>query len=481
MGHVGVIQAGSAATKASDAELVAAVRAGDDAAFEQLYRRYQRRMRGFLQRRVGDPARAEDLTQEVFLSALRHMRSSDAAINFKPWLFEIARNAAIDAHRRASRAEELPVHDAARLRPLDRVRLAEAPAPEAELAAKENLDHLSGAFDELPAHHSRALVMRELEGLSYAEIGARMELTRPAVESTLFRARRRLVYEYDELVAGRRCEAARTTIGLIAEGVDVGAEQRRLARHARRCSACRRRARELGVEPLPRVAALRKKAAALLPLPWLVRRGHSDRDGLPLGAGGEGAGGQAGALLLGPGAQVGAAFAERAAALMAAAVIAGAGGAALAIGQSDSPVAEGSHHQAVLGTTPLGGSPPGTANPLPRSRDRVSPDRPRPAAEGRRDSGGAKRDGDSPRQEASPGTSPGAERDATRPHAAPGAPGLPGLPNLGGSEPVQAPDTDATTALPAPVPSPPEATAEVAPALPSVPTTGAEELLNKLP
>ena len=94
---------------------------------------------------------------------------------------------------------------------------------------------------------------------------------------------------------------------------------------------------------------------------------------LGAGAGAEGAGSQAGALLLGPGAQVGAALAERAAALLAAAVIAGAGAAAVAVGQSDTPAAEGSHDQAVLGTTPLGGAAAGTANPLPRSREPVTP------------------------------------------------------------------------------------------------------------
>src|SRR4051794_35097241 len=95
----------------SDMDLVAGVRTGDDLAFEELYRRYNNRIRAFVYRRLRDPGRAEDVTQDAFLSALRRMRATDSDIAFKPWLFEIARNAAIDVHRRASRTEEVPVDE----------------------------------------------------------------------------------------------------------------------------------------------------------------------------------------------------------------------------------------------------------------------------------------------------------------------------------------------------------------------------------
>jgi hypothetical protein len=159
--------------------------------------------------------------------------------------------------------------------------------------------------------------MRELEGMSYREIGEKLELTRPAVESALFRARRRLESEYAELSEGRRCEAMTATIARIAQGVQRGSEEHRLARHARRCHSCRRRARELGIEPLSALGALRKKAAALLPLPWLFRRSGGDGGGV---TGFFGAGANAAPL------------AERAAALVAVAALAGAGGAALGTG-----------------------------------------------------------------------------------------------------------------------------------------------------
>jgi hypothetical protein len=153
--------------------------------------------------------------------------------------------------------------------------------------------------------------------MSYREIGQKLDLTRPAVESALFRARRRLESEYAELSEGRRCEAMEGTIARIAQGVQRGTEEHRLARHARRCHSCRRRARELGIEPLSALGALRKKAAALLPLPWLLRRSGGDGGGI---TGFFGAGANAAPL------------AERAAALVAVAALAGAGGAALGTG-----------------------------------------------------------------------------------------------------------------------------------------------------
>ena len=342
----------------SDAQLVTAVRGGDETAFEELYRRYQRRIRRFVARRVRDPGRAEDLTQEAFLSALRGLRASDAEIAWRPWLYEIARNATIDFHRRRRHIEEISMEQEELLPASDRMRLLGAGAPESALAAKQRFEHLRGALDELSARHHRVLVLRELEGLSYREIGERLQLTPGAVESTLFRARRRLQQEFEELAAGRRCVAARATIALVAEGVEPGrGQRRRLARHARRCSACRRRARELGVEPLRR--SLRDHAAAWSPLGWLLRRPPEASTGA-----GE-------TLLPGGGAQLGTGLAERALALLTAGAMAAAG--SLSIGgpalkpselRADAPSAQVKHAPPQAGSEFTGGA---AARPRERS------------------------------------------------------------------------------------------------------------------
>lgn len=187
----------------SDERLIVAVRRGEDAAFEVLFRRYHDRVLRFIRGRIGDHARAEDVTQEVFLSALRRLRATDSAIAFRPWIFEIAKNAAIDHYRRTSRAEEVSIHMHETMRPTDQLRLVGGAnvRPENAMLHKERLEHLTGAFGGLSENHHRVLVLREFEGLSYREIATKMEMTRPAVESALFRARRRLQQEYDRVAA----------------------------------------------------------------------------------------------------------------------------------------------------------------------------------------------------------------------------------------------------------------------------------------
>ena len=116
----------TAGCEAADAELVAAVRAGDDSAFEELYRRYQPLISRFVCGMLRDTARCEDIAQEAFLSALRRMRATDAEINFKPWIYQIARNAAIDSYRRNNHAVEVSMDADDGLRASDRTRLVGA-------------------------------------------------------------------------------------------------------------------------------------------------------------------------------------------------------------------------------------------------------------------------------------------------------------------------------------------------------------------
>ena len=264
-----------------DHRLVAAVRRGDDRAFEALYSRYHRRIHAYVMGMVKDHGRAEDITQEVFVSALRRMRETERPIAFKPWVYEIAKNACIDQFRRSKRTEEVSLQAEDGLAPADYGRLVGSdPAPHDAVAAKQELDNLCGAFGGLSDTHHEILVMRELEGLSYREIGDRMGMSRPAVESTLFRARRRLTEEYDELVSGARCLRIQSLIATAAESRLGTRESRRLSRHVAYCQPCRREAMAAGLDsailthvPLRKRAA--QKVAGLLPFPiferWLAQ------------------------------------------------------------------------------------------------------------------------------------------------------------------------------------------------------------------
>ena len=269
---------------ATDHKLVAAVRRGDDRAFEGLYERYHRRIHAYVFGMVKDHQRAEDVTQEVFVSALRRMRATERPIAFKPWIYEIAKNACIDQFRRSKRAEEVSYDADDGLAPGDYGRLvSREPVPDAALAAKQQLDDLCGAFGGLSDAHHQILVLRELEGLSYREIGERMGMSRPAVESTLFRARRRLSEEYDELASGQRCLRIQSIITSAGSGRLGARDTRKLARHVAHCQPCRRQALAAGVDSaLLARRTLRERAvekvAALFPFPLLLR-GRRDGGG----------------------------------------------------------------------------------------------------------------------------------------------------------------------------------------------------------
>jgi RNA polymerase sigma factor (sigma-70 family) len=270
----------------SEQELVAAVRRGDDRAFEELYSRYRARIGAYISRMVRDHTRAEDVAQEVFISALRRLRETERAIVFKPWLYEIAKNACIDEFRRTRRTREVP---------LDRDRddaegssgpvIAGGTTPDSAVENKQRLDDLRGAFHGLSESHHKVIVMRELAGLSYEEIGERLGMSKPMVESALFRARRKLGQEYEELVSGRRCERVRSVIEAGGERpfLSLGVRERRqLARHLSHCQPCRRHARMAGVdESFFQTPSIIGKIAALLPIPaWLrFRRTRGDGDG----------------------------------------------------------------------------------------------------------------------------------------------------------------------------------------------------------
>jgi RNA polymerase sigma factor (sigma-70 family) len=271
---------------ADDRDLVAGVRAGDDRAFELLFQRYQPRIAAYVRGMVHDHGRAEDITQEVFMSALRRMRAeTEREILFKPWIFEIAKNRCIDAFRRGRNTSEVSFDARDAIGADEHGRLAEPGAtPDSMVEDKVAIDNLCGAFGGLSPVHHDILVLRELDGLSYREIGERLGLSRPAVESTLFRARKRLSEEYDELVSGRRCLRVQRIVDAAGGRAAGLRDQRRVARHLAQCQCCRRYAGRAGVDlaAVPRSAAAAARIAAFLPLPAFLRRRAAAEDADPL-------------------------------------------------------------------------------------------------------------------------------------------------------------------------------------------------------
>jgi RNA polymerase sigma factor (sigma-70 family) len=466
----------------TDVELVARVRAGDDGAFEELFRRHHGPVAAFVQGMLRDPARAEDITQEAFLSALRRMRVTEARIVFRPWIHEIAKNAAIDHLRRAGRVEEVSMEPDGGLRPGDYACLAgTGPGPDTVLLHKERFDQLRGAFAELSDNHHRILVMRELEGLSYREIGERLGLTRAGVESTLFRARRRLEDEFAALDTGARCRAVEAAIARLASGGRSVRDRRRLDRHAHRCFSCRRRAREHGLE-LGRSRASRVAALFPAPLSLLRRRRGDDGGGVAHSSSpaAQHAAGTWGPVLAAPGADgAGSLIAKAAALLVAGAVIAGGGTAA-----RDQLVDRD-------GSPERGSSAPARAEPAERGAAPV-PTSPR-AGERRNPTGGGttdpapggRREGDSRADGPRGGVGATVPGEGGSSHGGPdrggdSGVGLPEAPSVPSAElpSVEAPDTGVT-----PRPGPPQLTTPPAPSVgtPPPPSVAAPDTTVEAP
>src|SRR2546423_3727464 len=151
-----------------------------DEAFERLYRSYVRDVYRYTLAVLRNPADAEDITQTTFLNAYRAYLRGEEPGRPRHWLIKIAHNACRSRHLRAvRRPQEVPFEET----------IAAIPMPADETP---KLEELLEALGRLPFNQRAALVMRELEGRSYAEIAETLELSVSAVETLIFRGRRAL-------------------------------------------------------------------------------------------------------------------------------------------------------------------------------------------------------------------------------------------------------------------------------------------------
>jgi RNA polymerase sigma factor (sigma-70 family) len=368
--------AAAASTEAREDELVASAQAGNREAFEALFRRYRDRITTFVRASVRDDGRAEDVVQEVFISAHRSLRSLEHPGAFRSWLYQIARNACLDEARRRSRQDEL-VFGWEEFPPPDERIASHSQGADASLSQKEEFTNLTQALDGLPESQHDALVLREIGGMSYDEIGRRMRLSRPAVESVLFRARRGLKGEFSEIATGERCKRMQVVMSRVAGGAGDLGERRKLIRHMRDCPNCRRDASALGLAGLAVPSDERhglqralSRVAALMPLPAFFRRAE---DGEQLSGTGsvaaqaQGAASQLSTAVGSVGGDHAASVIHKAAAVVAAVAVVGGGTAAIEKAGVKLPVnlpgvhSAKSHKQAPAGTPAAVNAAPGTA------------------------------------------------------------------------------------------------------------------------
>jgi RNA polymerase sigma-70 factor (ECF subfamily) len=169
-----------------EAAWVERAKAGDKAAFEAIFQRYERQIYSFIYRMMGDADDAYDLTQDCFVKAYRALAGTSDDLNVSAWLHRIASNACLDVLRRRQRLRWLPWEG-----PKHDHLLISTPIDDPERAAisQETRVTVQRVLDKMSHRHRLALILREYEGLSCEEIGEVMNLSRSAVKSMLFRAR----------------------------------------------------------------------------------------------------------------------------------------------------------------------------------------------------------------------------------------------------------------------------------------------------
>lgn len=210
----------------SDEKLVALTRAGDQGAYEALMGRYHARILAFTRHMLGSREDAEDVTQESFAAAYSAMMADERPINVKPWLYRIARNRSLNHMRRqkAVGVDDFDLHMA------DHGRTTAD-----EVGQREELRQLMGDVQALPESQRTALLLREIDALSYDQIAEAMETTVPSVKSLLVRARVGLA----EAAEARRlsCDEVRVELGEVAEGLTRLSSPAR--RHVKECDRCK--------------------------------------------------------------------------------------------------------------------------------------------------------------------------------------------------------------------------------------------------
>jgi len=175
----------------SDLSLVQLAQRGDSGAFDALVRRYQHKVVKLVMRYVRDAAEAEDIAQEAFIKAYRALPRFRGDSAFYTWLYRIAINTAkntLAARGRSPIEYDLDGPDGEESHEMQ-ARMKDTATPEALALTEEIRNTVTAAIDRLPEDLRTAIQLRELEGLSYEEIAARMQCPVGTVRSRIFRAR----------------------------------------------------------------------------------------------------------------------------------------------------------------------------------------------------------------------------------------------------------------------------------------------------
>ncbi|HEX5608963.1 MAG TPA: RNA polymerase sigma factor [Solirubrobacterales bacterium] len=263
-----------------DEKLIAMARSGNPGAFETIVDRYQGRLLGFCRQMLGSTEDAEDVLQEVFVNAYRAMLADEREINLRPWLYRIARNRCLNHLRK-------PTADAQES--MDMVPAVEASSTAEKVHNREEFRQIVSDVNKLPETQRSALLLREMDALSYEEIAAAMDTTVPSVKSLLVRARISLAEASQARLL--TCGEVRLELSEAAEGLRKVSSPVR--RHVRECDEC--------ADFRSQVRSNEKALAALFPVGPLIAFKGFILSKLGLGGASAGGAGAAGAGAAGAG------------------------------------------------------------------------------------------------------------------------------------------------------------------------------------
>ena len=209
----------------SDEQLVGLFRSGNEEAFRVIHDRYRQRLYGYARQMLGGSGPdAEDVMQDVFLRAYRALRVDERPVSLRAWLYRVAHNRCVDSLRRPVPA------------PAEVLEMSRTPGQDTLVLAerREDLRRLIEDVRRLPEQQRSALLMREMDGMSYADLAVALDTTVPAIKSLLVRARIGLV----DAIEARDADCADIRHDLAASydrGVRASGRARR---HLRDCDGC---------------------------------------------------------------------------------------------------------------------------------------------------------------------------------------------------------------------------------------------------
>jgi RNA polymerase sigma factor (sigma-70 family) len=238
-----------------DQQLIAAYRAGDDAAFTQIHERHHAALERYARKILGRSGEhAEDVVQEAMLRASRALRRDDRHIELRPWLYRLTRNTSLDELARV-RTDSVDLDDAEAWGVL---RAPESSEPEAVVERRGRVRDLLGDMASLPAQQRHALLRREVDGVSHAALAVELGVSPQATKNLVHRARTNLVKQ--QAARSRDCDAVRADL---LEAHDEGHRASAANyRHLASCADCR------GFRGGLRDT--RRAAAILMPAPLMV-------------------------------------------------------------------------------------------------------------------------------------------------------------------------------------------------------------------